>query len=228
MESKDLIKLDEPFKENELEWRIQQSGIGQNGKPWARVLCYVTARAIQNRLDTVCGKAGWQTEYKSIGHDDYICKLSINVDGQWVSKEDGAEETKIEAVKGGISGALKRVASQWGIGRYLYELGESWAEFTDDRNAYGSWRDKQSGKYFYWNPPRIENRNHPIPTPVSSSKQENVREKLENILSDFAVQLDGKPLFIINEALTSGNNQQMTDAYDRAVTYLARKGIAVL
>ena len=50
----DLSKLKEPFSENDIEWRVQQSG-ETNGRIWAKVLAYVTARAIENRLDEVCG-----------------------------------------------------------------------------------------------------------------------------------------------------------------------------
>ena len=39
-----------------------------------------------------------------------------------------AENTQIEAVKGGESEALKRAAYKWGIGRYLYEMPEAWCE----------------------------------------------------------------------------------------------------
>ena len=31
-----------------------------------------------------------------------------------------------KAIKGGISSAFKRVASVWGIGRYLYSLENKW------------------------------------------------------------------------------------------------------
>lgn len=225
MESKDLYKLDEPFGQSELEWRVQSSGMS-NGRPYARILCYVTARAIQNRLDEVCGKAGWMTEYKSIGHNDFICKLSINVDGVWVSKEDGAGETNIEEIKGGISGALKRVASQWGIGRYLYSLGESWATFTDDRNAYGSVKPKGSDRYYYWNPPAIENQNHPIPQP-KPVQAEPIEAKLNRLIEQYAGQLQGKPIDTIIDALVNGNADAKNDVYQRTITYLGKKGVKV-
>ena len=49
-----------------------------------------------------------------------ICELSINIDGTWITKSDGADDSNIEGAKGGISDALKRAAVLFGIGRYLY------------------------------------------------------------------------------------------------------------
>ena len=60
--------LNEPFKNEDIEWRIQSSG-EKNGKPWAKVLAYVQARAIQERLDSVFGVLGWQLRYE-IKHFD--------------------------------------------------------------------------------------------------------------------------------------------------------------
>ncbi len=40
--------------------------------------------------------------------------------GEWVEKQDGSGATDMEPFKGGISGALKRAAVAWGIGRELY------------------------------------------------------------------------------------------------------------
>ena len=56
-------ELKQPFSTNDLEWRVQQSGIDKNGNPWAMVLAYVTNRAIMNRLDEVLGVGGWRNEY---------------------------------------------------------------------------------------------------------------------------------------------------------------------
>lgn len=115
----DLNKFDEPFSPEDIEWRIQQSGKTRDGKVWAMVLAYVTNRAIMKRLDDVCGKAGWRNEYRDIPNNGGVeCGISIKIDSEWVTKWDAAENTQVEAVKGGRSGAMKRAAVQWGIGRY--------------------------------------------------------------------------------------------------------------
>lgn len=47
---------------------------------------------------------------------------------EWVTKADGAGDSDVEAEKGAISDALKRAAVKWGIGRYLYDLGNIWVD----------------------------------------------------------------------------------------------------
>ncbi len=150
-------KLKEPFEPQEIEWRVQQGGV-KNDKPWAKVVPYVTSRGIQDRLDSVCGVAGWQTRMKPDAAG-VICELGINIievpDGpdEWIWRADGAPYSDIEAYKGAISGALKRAAVHFGIGRYLYGLKAGWAEFVAERK--GTYRNKLENKWFDWNPPAL-------------------------------------------------------------------------
>lgn len=117
----DVKALQSPFGTEDIEWRVQQCGSTQQGKLWAIVIPYITNRAIQQRLDDVCGVDGWKNEYTSTPNDKgTLCGISIKFD-DWITKWDGAEDTDIEAVKGGLSSAMKRAAVQWGIGRYLYK-----------------------------------------------------------------------------------------------------------
>ena len=85
-------ELKQPFSSHDLEWRVQQSGIGKNGKPYAMVLAYVTNRAIMNRLDEVVGIENWRNEFlplpNSIG-EGALCGISLKIDGEWVTKYDG-------------------------------------------------------------------------------------------------------------------------------------------
>ena len=48
------------------------------------------------------------------------CRIGINIDGEWLWKEDCGEETQVEAAKGEASDAMKRAGFAWGIGRKLY------------------------------------------------------------------------------------------------------------
>lgn len=149
----DLSKLKEPFPYEDIEWRLQQADKGKNGI-WGKCLAYVTNRAICNRLDEVVGPENWKNEFKTGPDGGVLCGLSIKVDGEWVTKFDGSENTNIEAVKGGLSGAMKRAASTgWGIGRYLYNLEESWVEVTDKGKYSGK---TKGGEWFRWNPPKLE------------------------------------------------------------------------
>ena len=59
----ELARLRDPFAPEDIEWRVQQAG-EKNGKPWARVLAYVTNRAIMDRLDEVVGASNWRNEYR--------------------------------------------------------------------------------------------------------------------------------------------------------------------
>ena len=115
-------KLRAPFPAADLEWRVGR--VISNGEKGI-MLPYVTARAIQERLDDVFGFENWTPKYEAIDGQGLICTIvATTADGKTIEKSDGCSYTQVEPLKGGISGALKRAASALGIGRYLYELGE--------------------------------------------------------------------------------------------------------
>ena len=121
-------KLSEPFNDKDVFWRVDRS-FGN----WARVLCYLDARAVMDRLDAVAGPGNWQDAYKETASGKNLCSLSIRVDGDWVTKCDGAGNTNIEGDKGGLSDAFKRAGVKWGIGRHLYSLGETKVNLSEQR-----------------------------------------------------------------------------------------------
>ena len=172
----DLSKLKDCFEPNDIEWRLQQCGKTKDGKIWGMALAYVTNRAIMNRLDEVCGPENWKNEFKAAPDGGILCGISIKVGDEWVTKWDGAENTDIEAVKGGLSGAMKRAAVQWGIGRYLYKLEESWI----NANENGAYRGKtKDGTTFKWDAPTLpawalpkgsKSETHSEPKPNTESK----------------------------------------------------------
>jgi hypothetical protein len=149
-----LQKLQEPFSEKDIEWRVNRCGVS-NGKQWAFTLAYLTNRAIQQRLDEVFGVMGWKNEYKEF-QQGILCGISCKIEGEWVTKWDGAEQTNFEAFKGGLSGAMKRCAVQWGLGRYLYNLEEQYVEVFADRVQNGNYlNDKNKNIKGYWLPPKL-------------------------------------------------------------------------
>ena len=148
----DLRKLKDCFEPNDIEWRLQQCGKTKEGKIWGMALAYVTNRAIMNRLDEVCGPENWKNEYIPAPDGGILCGISIKVGDEWVTKWDGAENTDIEAVKGGLSGAMKRAAVQWGIGRYLYDLEEGWINESENGAHRGKTKD---GTTFKWDAPKL-------------------------------------------------------------------------
>jgi hypothetical protein len=156
MENKiDLSKLADKFHEKDLDWRAQRTGLTKDGSPWAIVVPYVDARAIMDRLDAVVGPGNWQDEYEPSGKG-FICSLGIKIDGEWVWKQDGSDETDIEPFKGGLSKALVRAAVKWGIGRYLYDMKEEFADFAQvDKKTKGAKGAKIKEETYYWLPPKV-------------------------------------------------------------------------
>lgn len=138
-------RLSEPFAAADVEWRVTKT---RNSNSEGLAVPFIDSRAIQNRLDDVVGPFFWRTRFipwhqyipKPGKYEDpngaqkapvssQLCGLSI-YDAErkeWVEKVDGAENTDIEAIKGGISDSFKRAAVLWSIGRYLYEIPARWA-----------------------------------------------------------------------------------------------------
>ena len=140
-------ELSKPFAPEDLEWRLQQSF---EDKLRGLAVPYVTNRAIQDRLDDVVGPENWHNEFKpwhgNGKKEAQICGISIYFEGRgFVTKWDGAEDTDIEAVKGGLSDSMKRAAVQWGIGRVLYKMDVVW---VDIEKRGRSWiiKDSERGK----------------------------------------------------------------------------------
>lgn len=140
MNEQELIqKLTAPFEAQDVEWRIQQT---TQDKSRGLAVAFITSRAIQKRLDETVGPFHWKTTFApwhQIGKGSQLCALSIYDEErkEWVTKTDGAENSDIEPVKGGLSDSFKRAAVQWGIGRYLYSLGAVWVDVEQKgKNCY--------------------------------------------------------------------------------------------
>ena len=149
----DIIKiLSEPFTADQIHWR---PGAVTKKKDKALAFPYMNSRDVMHRLDEVCGVL-WSSRFPYNG----CCEISILVEGQWVTRSNGAGETGIEAEKGQYSDAFKRAATMWGIGRYLYEYPDRWypidqyKKFTDEAqktltnnyNAWLKWRADKGAK----------------------------------------------------------------------------------
>lgn len=154
-----MDELQKPFNEFDIEWRIQSVSANSGTVTSAKCLAYVTNRAIMQRLDEVFTPFGWQNEFRNAPEGGVMCGISVLHEGQWITKWDGAENTNVEAVKGGLSASMKRAAVQWGIGRYLYNLDEGWADVTMTKKSGYKWataKDKDKKEVsFYWLPPKL-------------------------------------------------------------------------
>ncbi|ADH63208.1 Rad52/22 double-strand break repair protein [Allomeiothermus silvanus DSM 9946] len=111
--------LTSPLRADEIEWKVQAS---KNGK--TLIAPYIDSRAVMSRFDAAFGPFGWQNALKEVGNGEgmaWLCGIGVKDEsGEWIWKWDGSGLSDIEPVKGGISGAMKRAATQWGVGRELY------------------------------------------------------------------------------------------------------------
>ena len=132
-------ELSKPFAPEDLEWRLQGTNKAKTG---GFAVPYVTNRAIMDRLDDVVGPENWRNEFRpwhgNGKKDAQICGISIYSEEhqEWIIKYDGAEDTDIEAVKGGLSDSMKRAAVHWGIGRVLYKMDTVWVDIEQRGNSY--------------------------------------------------------------------------------------------
>jgi hypothetical protein len=121
--SDEFQALAAPFPREAVSWRAQT--ITKDGDK-ALALAYLDARDVRRRLNEVCGPENWSCEHYDCGGGKLGCRISIKINGEWVSKTDGAGDTQVEAEKGAFSAALKRAAAAWGVGEYLYDLKSPW------------------------------------------------------------------------------------------------------
>jgi len=150
----DFGKLTGPFDMDDLEWRVQSCGKNAKGI-WARIVPYVTCRAIMERLDQVAGPGNWKNRFESGPGTGMLCGIALRIEGEWIEKWDGADKTDIEEVKGVLSSAMKRAAVQWGIGRYLYSVEPVFAHVCEGGKRYGKLKD---GTLFHWDLPEGKER----------------------------------------------------------------------
>jgi len=157
-----LNLLAEPFPAEDVEWRVVNAS-RRESKISCLVVAYITARAIQARLDEVCGVGNWKNEPLQVfelrpGIVAMQVGLSIRIEGEWVTMWEVAEPTDIEPAKGGFSNALKRCGVQWGIGRYLYHLPEMWADTSLMKEWGAEWNRgyiKKTGEEYWWKTPEL-------------------------------------------------------------------------
>lgn len=136
-----FAELAAEFPREAVHWRAQT--LTKDGDK-ALALAYIDARDVMDRLDAVCGPAGWRDSYTETPRGRVIGTIEIYIGGEWVGKSDGAGDTDVEGDKGGMSDAFKRTAVKWGIGRYLYRLPNVWApceSYTKgDKKYWKAWK----------------------------------------------------------------------------------------
>lgn len=147
--------LRKPFFPHEIEWRVAREVRGGKG---VQVLAYLTARAVMERLDQAVGPDRWESRLDWIDNA-FVCRLTLTMpDGRHVTRTDVCDISDIEPFKGAASGALKRAAVLFGVGRYLYSLGNTFADLHQYKKGLRDpqWhKSKADGKSLYWEPPNI-------------------------------------------------------------------------
>ena len=114
-----------PFDPNEVKMRTQNS----------KLMHYITARTVMNRLDNVLGPENWWDRYVP-GENSVLCELTIRLpDGSTLTKADAGGYAGMsdsgDDDKSGYSDAFKRAAVKFGVARYLYRDGVP--TFVQDR-----------------------------------------------------------------------------------------------
>lgn len=127
-----LRQLKDPFDPKFLKWRV---GATNADKTKGIALAYIDSREVQKRLDDVMGVDGWQSRLLNV-EKGFVCELDLWINDRWVTKSNAAGFTNIDPIKGGASDALKRAATAWGVGRYLYYLPNVWVAIKPKGKSY--------------------------------------------------------------------------------------------
>jgi hypothetical protein len=107
-------ELAAPLPPEAVEWR-PQGKTGPNKR--VQIVAYISARAVEERLDAAVGVGGWAFELEPLVIDAgelRVARGRLRIYG--VAKDDIGTASNWEPSKGCASDALKRAAVKWGIG----------------------------------------------------------------------------------------------------------------
>lgn len=108
------------LRADEIDCRV--STVSEKG---VSILLYKDARADMNLLDETVGSEKWQRKHELI-NGNMFCSVGIQVEGEWIWKQDVGVESYTEKEKGQASDSFKRACVNWGIGRELYTAPFIW------------------------------------------------------------------------------------------------------
>lgn len=94
---------------------------------------YIDARDVAERLDAVAGPDNWSDSFLVVQSEqkNWVVECRLTVAG--VTKTDVGEG---DAAKDAYSDALKRAAVKFGLGRFLYDLPQVWADTNDRKDKF--------------------------------------------------------------------------------------------
>ena len=134
IKEKELGNLNVKTPKDEIKYRIGQKfgkqGVDKNGNTIAksaRMLAYVDARYVMEKLDQVVGSANWSNAFHRDEKGMLYCTITITFErkdgvADTISKTDVGTESNVEQQKGEVSDAFKRCAVHFGLARDLYVL----------------------------------------------------------------------------------------------------------
>lgn len=133
------MNLSEPFNPYSVRFRV---GSISYDKKSAKAFAFVDPRDYQTRLDDACGASNWKAEYRSLGENGLICRVSIrgiSDDGEVVEnyqEEIGEfDEKDMPKWMNASSQAFKRACAAFGLGRYLYGLKDRYYPLKESEYA---------------------------------------------------------------------------------------------
>jgi hypothetical protein len=138
-----VAALEEPFDPRIIEWRVCNTS-NFTGNLRGQLVAYADSRAYQDRLNALFTPAGWTRKYerqfsgevqrdrdkKTVAKVFVTCELTIHGLGSnsstgeaWVDDDNSGTTAEAQS--------FKRVASCFGLGRYLYEVEKVWVDLDD-------------------------------------------------------------------------------------------------
>lgn len=142
------IALKRPLPVSAVQWK---PGPTNQDKTRCLVFAYIDARTVMERLDRAVGPGNWTDHYEPVylgEHGGIKCSLTVlGVTKEGIGDDSATGGNPGNELKAAFSDALKRAAVHFGIGRYLYALGQHWVPchvqgkrlVLDDRPELPSW-----------------------------------------------------------------------------------------
>lgn len=150
------LMLDEKFTSERIEWIMEWRSFNASYSQWITANPYIKSRYVFSRLDILFGKNSWSTKvsYPANYNGTFGLITELTIEGLG-TRVDGSNAGENEPIKSAITGGLKRCAMQFGIGRYLYELGACLGEIVEKGEHDYVYYDKKSKQRFYWRKPEL-------------------------------------------------------------------------
>lgn len=132
-----LNQLRRPFHPDAITFKPQ----GKSNAPTMAGLAYADLREYMERLDQVFGP-DWSVSYEPWGIDRIIATVTVGGEMGMAVSRSSTGETTSESENQDIGGtvaeaqAFKRACAMLGLGRYLYELPRTYAEWDSQRRSF--------------------------------------------------------------------------------------------